>query len=982
MRRASPARIIGRRPGRLSGDAPQEIPLAARKGRRETSRAADAARRDPERTALGRFAEGLLLGVALSALVTIPLYFNPRTQRVFEPDKIAFAIALGCLALLALVLRAAERKGGPRASSAWREPILWAAVACGLALALGAALSVVPSVSVWGSYRRAHGLLAWGAWAALFAAVACAAQEARGRERLTRLLMAASVPVSLYALLQRAGIDSIPWSQYGAGALERAIGTLGNAIFLGAFLASVPILAAAGALEARASGRSPRVLAGYGLVALLALLGLFASQSRGPVLALLAGLGAFALLWLAGAGRARAALGLATFGLLSPLLVVGLGRSGLPGLGRMGGLLEAGSRTARERILAWEALGRLALDDPPRALIGHGLESLPFVLPPFADPELARLLPEQVFDRSHNLLWEWWVSAGLLGVAAFTALLLAAFHAAYRDLGWLRGPRDAATLVASGLGAGLLGLGGAFLAGSAALAAVLAPAAFLIGLLAFGAWRGLRAAAVHGAEREPPDVLADRAWLTAALALLVGYVVEGALGLPTAATAALLVLALGLLAARAALGRPTPREEPALPALDGLYEGLGLAAVAHAPLLLPFGLAGLTEAGAWWLLLLPAGLWLAADLLAPRWDGAGRRALARLGVLGLFLLLFLALASRVGGPTIAYALCLLAVLPAGAWLWARARAPGRDAELWRMLPYTAAALLALVAAWYLGLRPVLADAQLRAGLEAAARGEAEEVGERFRRARALWPAQPTYALYAAAAYRDAAVAPGAEPAARAAGLDAAEAELRAAADRAPAPVYLRALAGLERDRGDMADERAARDGAWLRAEAIYEEALERDPHDPTTRAELAAVRLRRGDAAGAVAAFGEALDVQPARPDWWVGLAHAWMVGAEEDAASAIPEAAAALEAAAERGSEAEIDALIAALADVPRSAGLGAPYGARPVQALVVVQLGRTDRVPDAEGRLGDLRERWGEDAYVQALEGWLAGRGAAPAP
>ena len=186
-----------------------------------------------------------------------------------------------------------------------------------------------------------------------------------------------------------------------------------------------------------------------------------------------------------------------------------MGRSNDSPLGRLGTLLASGSRTAEERRLVWEALERVAESSRPAQLwLGYGPDSLMYVLPPAVSPELVRLTPEQIFDRAHNVLWEWWVSAGLVGVAAFLAVFMAAITAGYRLLGLVKNRLEAMGLLAAQLAAGVVLVAIPIAAGQRELAAVGLPAGLVAGAALYAAAWGWR----RGRAEEPgPNGAGSRA---------------------------------------------------------------------------------------------------------------------------------------------------------------------------------------------------------------------------------------------------------------------------------------------------------------------------------------------------------------------------------------------------------------------------------------------------------------------------------------
>lgn len=968
--------------------------------------------------------DGLLGAVVAATLLVTPLFFNPRTDRVFEPDKLAWVIALAILAATTLIARAMERPAGARWPRALRGAPAVAAVGTLLVLAVGTLFSLSPSASLWGSYRRGLGLLSGVALVLIFAAAAHVAEDPLARDRLRRALLLPAAPAGIYALLQRFGIDTIPWSQYGDSANLRAFASLGNAIFLGAWLAMVAPLAATGlaeAWQAQRAGRpgATRRLVGHAAVLILAVAGLLASGSRGPVLGLLAGLGALALWWVAASGRPRRLALVLLAALAAPLGLVALGRAGAPGLGRFAGLLAAGSRTARQRLLAWDALADAAAADPLRALVGHGPETVTIFLPPFAAAELTRLTPTQVFDRSHNVVWEWWVAGGLLGIVFWLGVQLAAFGAGYRALGWLRNRSDAAGMSAAGLGgAAVLAALGALWAGPGAAVALLS-LGLAAGLVLWGAWRAMAAARADGsatsaAEHGRRAPAAASLLAAGLLAGLCAHLVEGTLGLPTAPAEVFAWVSLALLAALAAAttGPEAAREDlgtaTATPgrgkrggpkqgagrtrrrdrSTDGphgervgagaalaesLPVGLGIAALLFAPIILPFGATALFDGAQVLVLLLPVGLWLADDWLAPE-GHALPRAIGRLAPSLVLLLLLLPLRAVVGGPTLAFALLILLTLVSAAI--AAARVGFASPEPWRYVPYAALALLSLLGAWWLAIRPVLADAHLRAGLEAAVRSEREPALAHYERAATLWPSQAAYRGYVAGWYREQMVASSGTPAERRDAFGLAFEQLEAAEAVWPVASSARRLGVLHRDLGDVAPDAESRALSWAEAQRWLDVALERDPHGIETLVERGRVLERLGLLEAAAADHARAAGLDPGREYAWAGYARALLATGD------LPGGVAAIDEALTHLAPDRVLAAASAPLPAPWVRELGPPIDAMARGALLVIARTRVEGVAEGKAARAQLDELDASSSLALGLRDWLDAGAPAFAP
>lgn len=193
----------------------------------------------------------------LAAVAVVPLYMGIFSNRVFEPDKI---VMLRCLVLVmgaAFVIGWLERLGEGLSEDAgedrpslmarlWQsvrsDPILAATCALVAVTALSTAISIVPRTSLWGSYVRLQGLYSLLSFVAVFLMMR---QRLRSRAQLDRLVLVViitAIPISLYGLLQHLQLDPLPWS---GDTTFRVTSTMGNAIFLAAYLGMVAPLTAA-----------------------------------------------------------------------------------------------------------------------------------------------------------------------------------------------------------------------------------------------------------------------------------------------------------------------------------------------------------------------------------------------------------------------------------------------------------------------------------------------------------------------------------------------------------------------------------------------------------------------------------------------------------------------------------------------------------------------------------------------------------------
>jgi tetratricopeptide (TPR) repeat protein len=445
-------------------------------------------------TRLGRFAQGFIEAGWLAAALLVPLFFNVYSARIFEPDKLTVLRTVVLFMALAGVVWALETRSTGRPSlplsTARDNPLVASAFLFGAVYVLTTLTSLNPEVSFWGSYQRLQGTLVNLCYVALFFFIAGFTRHRPQVDRLVTVMISTSVPVSLYGLIQYLGglpgapiRDPLPW---GSDVTQRVTSTMGNPIFLGAWLIMVVPLTAARLIPAAAAflraanwpGPFPWAAwartAGYGLVLTLQLLVTLFTQSRGPWLGLLAGLFLFGVLTPLRLGRRRLALA----GGAAGLAVAGfIGLLNLPGsplepikehnryLERLGSIAEADSGTVKVRLLIWfgDGVGRgavgLITDNPWRLIVGHGPETMYFAYGPYYPPDLAHYEARNASpDRSHNDLLDYLVTMGVLGLGVYLLVVGAFYWQAARLLVRLKALPDQLLVIAlmSGVAAHLV----------------------------------------------------------------------------------------------------------------------------------------------------------------------------------------------------------------------------------------------------------------------------------------------------------------------------------------------------------------------------------------------------------------------------------------------------------------------------------------------------------------------------------------------
>lgn len=447
----------------------------------------------------------------LLVLIIIPLHFNIHSNNTFGLDKVAAIRALSVLMALACVVYALERgksglafsrksalrRGFLTTSSLMRRakanPWILLGILFLVVQTVSTALSVAPQMSFWGSYNRFQGLYTTAAYLTIFFAILAFANRWIQVERLLQVILTVSLPVSLYGIIQNFGADPVVWA---GGVSVRVGSTMGNPIFLGAFLVMVAPLTLYRHIE---SGRrvaedltpglkAVLVLGGVanvliqvvawllgpvsGTLASVATLGIWSvegrllgksiwpflrigtfsvllsaqlaclllSQSRGPLLALLAASTILVFLWAAVRGKWIWVSATVGFVVVGGLLVTFVGPSLQPEWVRevpyLSRFAQASEGAGRVRLHIWEAAGELLEKDRMRTVVGHGPETMQLVMTPHLSPALGLVERRGAIpDRAHNETLDVLVTTGIVGFGVYLMLFIGIFARGFRSVG-------------------------------------------------------------------------------------------------------------------------------------------------------------------------------------------------------------------------------------------------------------------------------------------------------------------------------------------------------------------------------------------------------------------------------------------------------------------------------------------------------------------------------------------------------------------
>lgn len=380
--------------------------------------------------AILRWGSGLLL-------LLLPLWMNPWAALPFEPAKAALlrtsVLLLGLAALSALLFIPQMRLSAfARLGRIW--PLVGVALLYGLAFSLAGLLSVDPQRSFWGGSDR-HGVVTLWSQIALFLLLLLSLESQSRREQIARWLLAASLPVCVYGLVQAAGFDPLFWE---SDSVSPVLSTLGRSNFLGAWLAILlpfTFYHLHDIWPRRMKNRRQAV--GALLLAAIQSVCLLLTLARAGWLAAVAG--GVIFYWFApfsfSSSTFRYRLGLLTAALALFvaffLLGEGIGRTQLlshstpPGNpGPSASPPVADFSAAREasparRLIIWRATWPLIAEAP---LLGYGPETFVLVFNRRYPPGSLYDGTDVLVDDPHNGLLEHLMAAGVLGAVAWLLL--------------------------------------------------------------------------------------------------------------------------------------------------------------------------------------------------------------------------------------------------------------------------------------------------------------------------------------------------------------------------------------------------------------------------------------------------------------------------------------------------------------------------------------------------------------------------------
>lgn len=383
----------------------------------------------------------------LLVVLLVPLAFNPLQSNAFEPLKATLFQVITLLMALAVVIAPFGRAAGPdnpgsgSPSPAPRLVSGWPYLALAAAIALATIFAADVQRSLWTARPTADGTLTWLSGVLFCWLLGQALSKQRQATRLTRALVIGSAPVTVYGLIQAAGLDPLVWI---SDSVSPVLSTVGRSNYLAAYLVMVMPFTLALGLGGHEGRPAPRM----GLLLALQLICLLLTLARAAWLGLLLGvLAAGAALawrqsaiqiaglrrrwWLAG-GLAVCLVG---GGVLYAMSTSALLQPAAYGM-RPAVYAQLRADSAAARLVFWRTSLRLLAG---HWLLGYGPGAFGAVIAAAGPPELAAAGPAAaLLDDPHNLWLDRLLQTGIVGLSAYLALLLTAARR------WLHAWRGAA----------------------------------------------------------------------------------------------------------------------------------------------------------------------------------------------------------------------------------------------------------------------------------------------------------------------------------------------------------------------------------------------------------------------------------------------------------------------------------------------------------------------------------------------------------
>lgn len=363
-------------------------------------------------------------------IVSSSLFFPYITGKNFAFRIVTEVIFAAWLALALVVPKYRPRK----------SVVLGALALFVFIIGLADAVGVHPFKSFWSNYERMDG---WVTLAHLLA-YTVVASAVMTSERLWRNLFKTSLGVSILlainGFMQIAGVTALGGGGTG-NLMARIDATFGNPIYLAIYMLFHVFLAAmlwSQMWNMRRPGERLWPSVGYAAIMAVDTITLFFTSTRGTILGLAGGILLTAFLMLVLARNSRNAWRLSVGAVAVVLtLVAGVwvtrGSEFVHKIGFVERLatISTTDSTVKARFLNW---GMAWEGVKERPILGWGQENYAIVFDKHYDPRMYG--QEQWFDRVHNIVFDWLVAGGFLGLISYFGVFAAALWVLWKSGGF------------------------------------------------------------------------------------------------------------------------------------------------------------------------------------------------------------------------------------------------------------------------------------------------------------------------------------------------------------------------------------------------------------------------------------------------------------------------------------------------------------------------------------------------------------------
>jgi len=275
-------------------------------------------------------------------------------------------------------------------------------------------LSAFPYKAFWSNFERMDGFIALIHHTMFFVVISSVFTTYKLWQKFWNVSLGVSVIVCFYGLLQRLGVME---AIQGGGA--RVDGTFGNAAYLAVYNLFHVFLAAWLLYKSRSKGA--RIL--YGVIGLFNLMNLYWTATRGVFVGFVAGIFVSLVIVLVKDKEHKRLRQIAGGALLLVALLVGSifalknteFVSTNPTLARLSTISLSEGQT---RFTVWQMAIKGVAEKP---IIGWGQEGFSSVFAKYYEPSMYN--QEPWFDRAHNIVIDWLIAGGVIGLLLYLSLL-------------------------------------------------------------------------------------------------------------------------------------------------------------------------------------------------------------------------------------------------------------------------------------------------------------------------------------------------------------------------------------------------------------------------------------------------------------------------------------------------------------------------------------------------------------------------------